>query len=223
MKAFYPLFISCLAFLTLSMATAQAKPPHEQSPQELFISSAPLTLGKGQLKLNQNFLLAENSKSQASAETVQLSYRYKLLISDLSALALLIAIPFTDHITELTPLMAVASYALAPPLIHYFESNNQDGGKKALMSVWYRLGIPALISGLALGSTYLFADENSPGLIVGFALGLGTIGGGLYGLFADYSNAYKTETNASDSASASREVLMWQSLMENSVKASLLK
>lgn len=204
---------------TLFSTTVNAQRPIESS----FLSASQLNLSEEPLHLEQNFF-AQNAASDTANESVQISYRYKLLIGDLSALSLLLAAPFTDGMSA--P-FAVASYLLASPLLHYFEPDNQESGSKALKSLWYRVGIPMVGAALTFSSLY-FAPEGN-GLLAAYALGLGSIIGGSYGLYKDYSNAVKTKKSSSSSATAylfndpaSREVMMWQALMARDARARIV-
>ena len=185
-------------YFTLFSMTVYAERPVESS----FLSAPQLTLSEESLHLEQGFF-AQNAAPNTVSESVQVSYRYKLLIGDLSALSLLIAAPFTDGMSA--P-FAVASYFLASPLLHYFEPDNQEGARKALKSFWYRAGIPTIGAALGFGSLY-FAPESG-GLMVAYALGLGSIIGGVYGLYKDYSNAVKIKKSSSSSATASSSMIL---------------
>ena len=210
MKHVAVLFI-CSLFVCISAAHA------DRSLKSPFLSEVNLNLNEEPLNLEGNLFFAQDSKSQRENTSKEISYKYKLFIGDLAALSLLLATPFTDGMSA--P-FASASYFLVSPLLHYFEPNNQDSGSKALMSLWYRVGIPTIGGGLAIGSLFLFPEDTASGLLTAYALGLGSIIGGIYGLYKDYSNAVKTQRGGADSANATlfndptaREVMMWQALM----------
>ena len=217
MKPAAVLFI-CSLFACISTSHA------DRSLESPFLSKVNLNLNEKPLNLEDNLFLAHNSSSQTDNVSAKTSYKYKIFIGDLAALSLLIAAPFTDGMSA--P-FGIASYALASPLIHYFEPNNQESGSKALMSLWYRVGIPTIGAGLLISSLYLAPEGEGNGLLAAYALGLGSIIGGVYGLYKDYSNAVKTQRVGADSATATlfndpatREVMMWQALMARDSQSS---
>ena len=203
------ILLICSMFVCTSTAHA------DRSLTSPFLSEVKLKLNEEPLNLEDKLFFTQSSQSQTENVSIKVSYKYKLLIGDFAALSLLLAAPFTDGVSAS---FASATYVLASPLIHYFEPNNQESSSKALMSLWYRIGIPAIGAGLALGSFSLL--ETKAGLMTAYALSLGTLIGGVYGLYKDYSNAVKTKKSGINSAtailinnSAAREVMMWQTLI----------
>lgn len=215
MQIFQLLFVILCSLLNFAQVSATPlnsdNNTHFLTPRISYVPSAE------QLKLDPAFALAQASNQTQLKSSTMVSYRYKLAIADLASVGLLTASLVTDG--QSAP-FAVLTYITASPLIHFLESNNNNGGKKALLSLLYRVGIPMVGVGIGLGSLY-FIDSDA-GLLTAYALGLGTIVAGIVGLLFDYNQAVKPQFSSTNTATsglyhdATNEVLMWQSILSSS-------
>ena len=208
--------ISILAFCLFYCSQVYAKPLTPNASNSFLQVNSSRSFTTNQLKMDPSFVLAQASKGPTENSTQMVSYKYKLLIADLSALGLLAGSIFTDGMSA--P-FAFGTYFLGSPLIHWLEPNNNDNGKKVWQSLLYRAGIPLIGAGLGLGS--LYAIGSGAGLIAAYTMGLGTVVAGVIGLYYDYKNAMKPKGTIGSTATAglssdpSHEVLMWQSMMSS--------